>query len=282
MSRVVPFSVPSSDGFPLRGAVHLPDGDTAPCVLVVHGFKGFGNWGFFPLLCDRLAEAGLAACRFNLSSSGVGEDGETFSEKERFEQSTISREVEDILLMADLAARGELPGAPTRPGPVGLLGHSRGGGNAILAAAREPRVAALVTWAAVATVVRFNEEQVAAIREQGFWRVENARTGDVFEMGLEAFDDFVQNAEDLDIISGARSLEIPALVIHGTADKSVPFVEGLALAEAFHENGSFLPLEGAGHTFGATHPMPGEVPSDLEEGMLASAAHLAAHLIGSD
>jgi len=208
----------------------------------------------------------------------VGEDGESFSEKQRFEQSTISREVEDILLMADLMARGELPEAPTRPGPVGLLGHSRGGGNVILAAAREPRVAVLVTWAAVATVQRFDDEQLTVIRERGFHRVENARTGDVFDLGMEIFDDLLQNAEDLDIISGARSLEIPALVVHGSADESVPFVEGLALAEAFRGRGSFLPLEGAGHTFGATHPMPDDVPEDLEEVMLASAAHLAAHL----
>jgi len=278
MSRVVPLSVPSSDGYPLRGFAHLPEGDPAPAVLVVHGFKGYAQWGFFPLLCDRLAEAGLAAVRFNLSTSGVGEDGHSFSDRERFEHGTVSREIEDILLVADLAARGELPGAPTRPGPLGLLGHSRGGGGAVLAAAREPRVAALATWASIATVVRFDEEQVAAIRERGSWRVENARTGDVFEVKLEVFDDFERNAEDLDIVSAARSLEIPTLVAHGTADESVPFVEGLALAEALGARGSFLPLTGAGHTFGGSEPMPRKVPKALEEVMLATAAHFALHL----
>jgi predicted alpha/beta hydrolase len=35
---------------------------------------------------------------------------------------------------------------------IGLLGHSRGGGEAVLAAAEDPRVDALVTWASIADV----------------------------------------------------------------------------------------------------------------------------------
>ena len=58
--------------------------------VTVGGFKGFMDWGFWPLLAEALADAGMAACRFNLSGSGVGEDGETFSEKERFESNTHS------------------------------------------------------------------------------------------------------------------------------------------------------------------------------------------------
>ncbi len=275
MSRIVPFEIPSSDGYPLRGKMHLPDGDPAQGVLLVHGFKGFMDWGFWHLLCEAIAEAGLAACRFNLSGSGVGEDGETFSEKDRFESNTHSREVEDTLLVADLLARGGIPGAPTKTGDIGLMGHSRGGGAAILAAANEPRVSRLVTWASIATVARYNDEQLAIVREQGFVRVENARTGDVFKIKLDLLDDIEKNAEDLDILSAAASLEIPALVIHGTADEAVPYAEGLAIAGAFGEHGSFLPMEGAGHTFGATHPMPDRVPLSLEQVIAATVDHLA-------
>ncbi len=275
MSRIVPFEIPSSDGYHLRGKMHLPEGGPAPAVLLVHGFKGFMDWGFWHLLSEALADAGLAACRFNLSGSGVGEDGETFSEKERFEANTHSREVADTLLMADILARGEVPGAPTLAGDIGILGHSRGGGAVVLAAASEPRISRIVTWASIATVARFDEKQAAAIREKGYYRVENARTGDVFHIGTGALDDIEQNAEDLDILSAAASLSIPALVVHGSEDEAVPFAEGLALAGAFGEHGAFLPMEGAGHTFGATHPMPDAVPADLRQVIAASVAHLA-------
>ena len=275
MSRIVPFEIPSSDAYPLRGKMHLPEGGPAPGVLLVHGFKGFMDWGFWHLLSEKLAEAGLAACRFNLSGSGVGEDGETFSEKDRFESNTHSREVEDTLLVADLLARGASPGAPTREGNIGLMGHSRGGGAAILAAAHEPRVSRLVTWASIATVQRYDEEQTLALRERGFLRVENARTGDVFHIKLDLLDDIENNADELDIPSAAASLAIPALIIHGTADEAVPFAEGLALTGAFGEFGSFLPMEGAGHTFGATHPMPERIPLSLEQVITATVEHFA-------
>ena len=49
----------------------------------------------------------------------------------------------------DALAGGELGVAP--PTTVGLVGHSRGGGVAVLQAARDPRVQALVTWAAIST-----------------------------------------------------------------------------------------------------------------------------------
>jgi uncharacterized protein len=277
MSRILPFEVPSSDGYPLRGKIHLPDDGPAPGVLLVHGFKGFMDWGFWPLLGEALAEAGLAACRFNLSGSGVGEDGETFSEKERFETNTHSREVEDVLLMADLLARGEIPGAATRAGEIGLLGHSRGGGAAILAAANDPNIASLVTWASIATVQRFSDEQIEALRKQGYFRVENARTGDVFHIGPGALDDIENKAEDLDILSAAASLEIPTLVVHGTVDEAVPFAESLALISAFADS-TFLRVDGAGHTFGATHPMPDSIPLSLEMVINASVDHIAESL----
>src|SRR5512143_489800 len=46
-----------------------------PAVLIVHGFKGFKDWGMFPPLADRVARAGFTAVSFNLSGSGVDEKG---------------------------------------------------------------------------------------------------------------------------------------------------------------------------------------------------------------
>ena len=42
-----------------------------PAVVIVHGFKGFKDWGFFPLVAQRLAAAGHAAVSFNFTGSGV-------------------------------------------------------------------------------------------------------------------------------------------------------------------------------------------------------------------
>ena len=51
---------------------------------MLHGFKGFTRWGFFPELSRRIAESGMVAVRFNMSGSGVGSDPESFSEPDAF------------------------------------------------------------------------------------------------------------------------------------------------------------------------------------------------------
>ncbi|HLQ22774.1 MAG TPA: hypothetical protein VK132_06200, partial [Gemmatimonadales bacterium] len=63
-----------------------------PAVVVVHGFKGFKDWGFWPEMASRLRSAGYGVVRFNFSHSGIGPDLETFSEVGLFESGTYTRE----------------------------------------------------------------------------------------------------------------------------------------------------------------------------------------------
>ena len=272
---VHPFRLQSAEGLPLRGDLHAPVAPAGPPVLIVHGFKGFKDWGFMPVLAARLAEAGFPACRFNLSGSGVGDDDERFGEPANFERNTYSKEQADIATLLDALAAGALPGLQGSSERLGLLGHSRGGGGAILAAARDARVRGLVTWAAISTVQRYDDAARADWRRRGYHRVTNGRTGDVFDIGTAALDDVEQNAAALDILAAARRLEIPTLVVHGTADDSVPFAEGEAIAAALGERGRLLPMPGAGHTFGAAHPMPAALPPDLDRVLKATVEHFS-------
>ena len=62
------FELKGADGGPLRGTVWtVGDGKGRPAVVVCHGFKGFKDWGFFPHLAHRLANAGLTTVTFNFS-----------------------------------------------------------------------------------------------------------------------------------------------------------------------------------------------------------------------
>ena len=74
------FRLTGADGGPLRGDIRTAGG-ARPAVVICHCFKGFKDWGFFPPLADRLARAGFTAVSFNFSGAGVGEDGESFSER---------------------------------------------------------------------------------------------------------------------------------------------------------------------------------------------------------
>ena len=94
------------DGEFNRGDVRIPDdwsGETA--IVVVHGFKGFKDWGFFPHVCQRLAGAGHTVVSFNVSHNGVGPDLLTFSELERFGRNTFSMELDEIRFVIDALVR---------------------------------------------------------------------------------------------------------------------------------------------------------------------------------
>ena len=246
-----------------------------PAVVVVHGFKGFKDWGLWPPLADRLARAGFSAITLNLSGSGVDDAGE-FSFPDRFGHNTFSAELQDLRRVADALVAGELGVAP--PTSLGLLGHSRGGGVAVLHAAGDPRVRALVTWAAISTVDRWQPAERASWRSAGVNRVENTRTHQVLPLYPDVLDDIERNTEVLDIQAAAGRITVPWLIVHGSDDEAVALSEGRLLASAAPPGTSrFLQIEGAGHTFGAAHPWKGATP-ELERAINATLAFFSAEL----
>src|SRR3954470_5674526 len=91
-----------------------------PAVVVVHGFKGFKDWGMFPHLAERLARAGFTAVTFNLSGSGVDDAGE-FSLPDRFGHNTFSAELQDLQRVLDALISGALD--IVAPSTLALVGH---------------------------------------------------------------------------------------------------------------------------------------------------------------
>ena len=145
----LPFRRAGPHGDMIRGDLRIPEGPPPrTAVVVAHGFKGFKDWGFFPHLCEQLAAAGHAVVSFNFSWNGIGADDPVeFTELEAFGRNTYTRELEELLWMLEEVAVGDL--MPKKPRGIGLVGHSRGGAQAILAAGESARVDALVTWSAV-------------------------------------------------------------------------------------------------------------------------------------
>jgi dienelactone hydrolase len=262
-----PFRWAGADGGPLRGDIRSAGGDR-PAVVICHGFKGFKNWGYFPVIADRLARAGFAAVSFNFSSSGVGEDGETFSELDRFGHMTYSGRLADLDILLDALLEGAFG---FRPSALGLLGHSMGGGIAILRAGRDSSIRALVTWAATAHFGRLgHQDQVPEWRRTGKIDVMNQRTGQVLPLYTDVLDDLERNREALDVGRAAASVRAPWLIAHGTADESVP-AEDARVLHAANPASELLLLENTGHTFGIKHPWSGSsVAFDrLSEGTVA-------------
>ncbi len=248
-----------------------------PAVIVIHGFKGFKDWGMFPPFSERLARAGVTAVTPNLSGSGVDDSGQ-FSYPDRFAHNTFSAELEDLARVVDSLAGGDLGVAS--PSRIGLVGHSRGGGIAVLQTARDSRIRALATWAAISSVERWSPAEQAAWRERGVKDIVNARTGEILPLYPDVVDDIARNAGGvLDILGAAKRVSVPWLIAHGAEDEAVSILEGKALSAASSRpTTKFLEVEEAGHTFGAVHPWKGSTPY-FERVADASLSHLAGALV---
>jgi len=236
-----------------RGAEHAAR--PRPCLLALHGFKGFMDWGFWPEFARRMAARGFAVLRFNFSGSGHA-DSEAFIASEAFFSNTPSREIDDLARVHAWLERDAPPWLDA--GRVALVGHSLGGGVALVHAARHGGVSAVVGWAAVSTFRRFPPEVEALWRRQGYVEIPNLRTQEVHRLGLAWLEDLERHGDELDLRSACARLTAPTLFVHGSQDEAVPLVEGEALRDACRPGKTQLAvLTGANHTFQVTHPMRG-------------------------
>jgi pimeloyl-ACP methyl ester carboxylesterase len=259
-----PFTLEGRHKWPIRGEVRAPGtGQSGRLIVVSHGFKGFKDWGFFPWASRELARAGHTVITFNFSGSGIGTDPQQFTEPDKFRENSLDREIDDLAVVLDSARAGNLPGVSAESGArPALLGHSRGGLVSLVAADRNRDVTHVVTWAGIGSLARRYDEQLRAEwRRRGSLEVVNSRTGQIFEIGIGALDDLEQNLVRYDPINVVARLDIPVLMIHGTADTTIPVSEARELFEAGRPGLSrHLEVPEADHTFGAGHPFRGPGP----------------------
>ena len=247
-------------GADIRGDVWTTTDAIADTAIVVcHGFKGFKDWGFFPYLCEQLAaRTEITVVSFNFDGSGVRETD--FDDLPAFARNTFSRELWDLESILDGLTCGNLGDIGLSPtSQFGLLGHSRGGATCLLKAGLRAQVRAVVTWAAISSVARY--EGYSEIWESGETVIiPNARTGQDMPLARNVLDDVRANRERLDVLASAANLTIPCAVIHGSEDQAVPFSDAEEIAGALGDSARVVRVKGAGHTFGAIHPFVGTTP----------------------
>jgi alpha-beta hydrolase superfamily lysophospholipase len=254
------FDIPCADGLFIRGEAYPADSPLGS-VIICHGFKGFAHWAFFPYLARSLAENGLTAVTFDFSGSGIGPDRETFTQPDAFAGNTFSSDLDDIVNVVDYARRRKFLN-----GKFGLFGHSRGGGMAILyAATPDPDLKSLVTWSSIGRTNWWTPEEAVIWRRQGHAEVTNSRTGQVMRLGTELLDDVeLHGSTKLNIAAAAAKIKVPWLIVHGTADETVPSKEAERLHELSLGKSTLRLIEGANHTFSAKHPLT-EISPVLEK-----------------
>jgi len=254
---VVEWELSGAEGQPILGVTDRCEGDARACVVLLHGHKGFSNYGCYPVLADRLRRA-LPVCvhRYNASHSGMTRDESTFERPDLFSLDTWNKQVVDLRAVVRAARSGALPGVSAGR-PVVAIGHSRGGTACLLSAGREGKAEekpdALVAMSAPSWGASDIPGKQKEIAETGRLSWPSARTGqDLF--GAPAWlEEQLADPAGHDVLALCRRIACPALIVHGADDPTIP-------VRCAHEIAAAIPtselavIDGGDHVFNTAHP----------------------------
>lgn len=207
----------------LKALIQKPElqpGQQCPMVIFCHGFSGTKDGPLFELVCDTLQTHGIASIRFDFNGHGESE-GE-------FKDMTVPNEIEDakkvveyvrdLRWVSDLAIAGHSQGGVVASMTAGQLSEEQG----------EPAFKAVVLMAPAA-VLREDAIRGNTMGKQ----YDPFDPGEYVELwgGLKLGGNYILTAFSLPIYETAAKYQGPALIIHGTADRVVPYTYG----ERFHQ-----------------------------------------------
>lgn len=228
-----------------------------PIIIFCHGFKGFKDFGCFNLIADYFAEHDFVFIKFNFSHNGTSPAYPSdFVDLESFAQNTFSYELEDLgnVIEAVLEKKIDIHEGEADLGNISLIGHSRGGGIAILKAFEDSRIKAIVTWASVNEWGKFwKEEIVMKWKEDGIRYEFNARTKQQMPMYYQIYEDLNKNKSRLNIPHAIQNMKLPFLVMHGEKDETVK-LEVAQQMKTWNQNIHLKIIPDTNHTFDSKHP----------------------------
>lgn len=171
-------------------------------------------------------------------------------------ENTFTRELDDLGLIDFLSENKDDYNYDTDN--VTLMGHSRGGGIAILKTSEDKRITRLITLSSVNNFDRYTDSLKKKWKETGYLEVLNSRTNQMMRQNYTLIEDLEKNRSRLDIQKAITEISVPLLLIHGTQDISVDYSNAEDLYVRHTENNEpakekteLILIENTGHTFGS-------------------------------
>lgn len=207
----------------LKALIQKPElkaGEQCPMVILCHGFTGNKESKLLTLVADSLQKNGIASIRFDFNGHGESEGP--------FVEMTVPNEIEDAKKVFEYVRDLRYVSS------VAIVGHSQGGVVAAMTAGElEPDDLKAVVLFAPAGVIP--DDAIRGITPDGnmAYNLNPLDPPEYLEFGhgLRLGRDYITSAQQLKIYQTARRYQGPALILHGTGDRVVPFTYG----ERFHE-----------------------------------------------
>lgn len=196
-------------------------------VILGHGVTGNKDRPIIVDTATALNAAGFDTLRFSFSGNGNSEGA--------FTESTISKEVADLGAVLDHVADSDRT--------IAYIGHSMGAAVGVLRAATDNRIQLLVSLAGMVHTRAFantefgNEEPDTGC----MWEDPDCPLSSAFML------DLCQTIQS--VLPSAAKINIPWLLLHGSADDVVLPQDSAAVQSAKGEAVTLVSMEGADHSF---------------------------------
>lgn len=193
-----------------------------PCVVLLHGFKGYKEEPTYTELAKQLLDAGISSIRFD--ASGFGESGGTLKKDYRF-----TNYVSDVEMIYHYIIKQDFVDKDR----IGVMGQSMGGMMAVVFAARKSGIKAVVCVSAPGRIGTKDElgRNLEKWKKRGYFEVPSSRMGKEIRVPY----DFIKDALRWNILDYARMVRVPSFYILGLEDKTVLPEQTVELFESANE-----------------------------------------------
>lgn len=207
-------------------AFHPGAPDRREIIVLGHGVTGHKDRPFLVEMAEGLEQRGFNVLRHSWSGNGESEGA--------FADSNITKEVADLdAIVSTLIDLGF---------EVAYAGHSMGGAVGVRRAARDPRIRWLISLAGIVHTRDFAETIFGHLKPG-----EGLMLGKPGKVLPAAYMADLCGMET--VIGDAARIEVPWLLVHGTADELVPIRHSEDACALPGGNRQFVRLEGADHLF---------------------------------
>ncbi len=254
----LPFHLKAHHDAVIYGDIRMPDEGKAPIILIIHGFRGSKDWGFFPYIAQEFVKNGAITITWNMSLNGYSQGASYIDKPDEFAKNTITQELSDTLTilhaLQDTSTDLHSMIASRWNGTLSMIGHSRGAGIAILSAEQMPSIRSLSLWNPISRFGRFTDRQKNIWKETGIFQVDETEDGIPVMMNYSYIEDLELHGEKYSLLRSIQELECDILIVHAEQDMTVPLREAIKLQE-YAKHASLNVIPSTGHIFGCTHPL---------------------------
>ena len=259
------FVIESSGSRPIVGDLtYINSNQEKDLIIFCHGYKGFKDWGCWNLMANKFVSGGFHFLKFNFShNGGTITNPIDFPDLKAFSENNYSIEVNDVSRVIEFIKSDKFS---LNYKQTHIIGHSRGGGIACLAASKFKEIKNLITLASVSNFgERFpNHNEIEKWKKNGVRYVENMRTKQMLPHLYQFYQNYLENQKELNIETAIKKFDGRFLICHGTMDMAVNFKNSLNLLK-WAKNGRLFDLR-TNHTFGTKHPYESkDIPIPLNE-----------------